>query len=406
MLFYLIRPSFEDSTRCYGVNSREPPLVLQRVCCMIIKMNVPAKLRRTMLCALGVTLLVRNAPVTATEDSESNLGLPEITSRAAVTDRAVGRLGEKLFFDTRLSADGTISCSTCHKPEFAFSDRLPQAVGIGGKKGFRNTPTLLNVAFNTSQFWDGRKGTLESQATSPFLNQAEHALRSEESLLSLIRADEHYVSLFKSAFGPASDQITINYVSFALASFQRSLIAGGSPFDRYAYGNDATALSPSEQRGLALFKGVARCAECHTVGENEALFTDNSFHLSSVALARITPQLASITAHFEEALKGGSTIDELITSDQNVADLGRFVFSRNPADIAKFRTPTLRNIALTAPYMHDGSIATLEQVIEAELYTRSSEGEHMPIVTPQERADLAAFLRALTSARLPFPKKQ
>lgn len=304
-------------------------------------------------------------------------------------------LGRRLFFDKRLSANGEVSCATCHQPEHAFTDSRPVAIGLAGRNGTRNTPSVLNAALHTTQFWDGRRTTLEEQAGDPFINPVEHGLENHDALLAIVRRDDVYVR----GFGLAADQIEINHVASALAAFVRSLATGDSAFDRYAYGNDVSVLSPAAGRGMALFRGRAQCAHCHTIGERHAAFTDNRFHSIGVGMGRIAPKLATLATRVAGA--SNHEIHKLITTDPDVAALGRFVVSRDPADIGKFRTPTLRNAALTAPYMHDGSIATLEQAIDHELYYRGQSVGRPIILTPAEKSDLLAFLRSLTSSSLP-----
>jgi cytochrome c peroxidase len=183
-------------------------------------------------------------------------------------------LGQRLFFDSRLSRDGSVSCSSCHQPEHAFSDGRVLAVGIAGREGTRNTPSLFNVAFNTSLSWDGREASLEAQALDPLTNPLEHGLQNDAALLHLIRADPVYVAAFRAAFSVDADSIRKEQVARAIASFERTLISADSPFDRYAFGGDKRALSRGAQRGLSLFQGAGHCASCHLIGKNSA--TTNS----------------------------------------------------------------------------------------------------------------------------------
>jgi cytochrome c peroxidase len=184
-------------------------------------------------------------------------------------------------------------------------------------------------------------------------------------------------------------------VTAALAAFERTLLVGDSPFDRYLYGGDGKALSATAVRGLELFRGRAQCAKCHLIGEHEALLTDNLYHSVGVGLRWVQPHLAQATTRIVRETP--AVLDQLIGADAEVAALGRFVVTKQPRDIGSFRTPSLRNVALTAPYMHDGSTATLEEALELELYYRSVELQKPLILTPAEKADLVAFLRSLTS---------
>jgi cytochrome c peroxidase len=310
-------------------------------------------------------------------------------------------LGRRLFFDPRLSRNGSISCSSCHQPEHAFSDGRSLAQGIDKREGTRNTPSLLNVAFNISQFWDGRRTLLEAQALDPLTNPLEHGLKDTQALLAIIRANPSYVTEFRAAFPANRISIQASQVAQAIACFERTLIAGDSPFDRYFFGRDERALSPSAQRGLTLFQHSAHCSSCHTIGLTEALFADNAFHSLSIGLQRIAPRLPELTKRVVAARQSGISIDRVILSDRDIAELGRFAVTLNPADIGNFRTPSLRNVELTAPYMHDGSVATLQEAVDRELYYRGNLIGRPLILTPGEKSDLVEFLKALTSPNAP-----
>jgi cytochrome c peroxidase len=271
------------------------------------------------------------------------------------------------------------------------------AQGIDGQQGTRNTPSLLNVAYNLTEFWDGRRPSLESQALDPMTNPLEHGLKDDTELINRIRSDPTYMAEFHAAFGTAGASITSNQVAKALASYERTLLAGDSPFDRFQYSHVPSALDLSAQRGLALFRGTTQCSTCHAMDKEAALFTDNQFHSVNVGLPRIASKLAAVTSRLVTVRTSGALIDATILSDPEVAELGRFVVTLDPADIGKFRTPSLRNVALTAPYMHDGSVATLDEAVERELYEHSSQSGRPLILTPNEKADLVAFLNSLTS---------
>lgn len=311
-------------------------------------------------------------------------------------DRSIVNLGMHLFADTRFSSTRNVSCATCHVPSKAFSDGLPVAVGAKGQRGTRNTPSLWNVANLPNQFWDGRRGTLEDQALDPLLNPREHGMADQAALVAIVREDAGYRAEFQSAFGIRVDQITATHIAKALAAFERTLISDSSAFDRYYYHHEKDALSASAIRGLGLFAGRARCANCHTLDGTSAQFTDHRFHSLGVGLEPVMPRLAELTQTIASA--DPSTLDRLISEDASVAAVGRFVLTKDPRDIGKFRTPSLRNVALTAPYMHDGSVATLEAAIDSEIYYRSFEANRPLILTPHEKADLVAFLKALTSS--------
>jgi cytochrome c peroxidase len=326
-----------------------------------------------------------------------SIGLPAVaTPDGAARSASAVVIGKRLFFDKRLSADGTISCSVCHDPKKAYSDGLPVAKGIQGQLGTRKAPSLLNVAFTTSEFWDGRRESLEQQAIDPLLNPREHGLRDGEAVLHIIRSDRTYNEAFQRSFGVSPDHITIDLVAMAIASFERTLIAGNSPFDRYLYADEKAALSPNAAQGLELFRGRARCASCHLIGEHYALLTDNHYHRVGIGASAIEgARLSAATNRVINATP--AELDHLISEDPDIAALGRFVVTKNPRDIGLFKTPTLRNVALTAPYMHDGSVKTLAAALDAEIYYRSVEAGRPLILTPNEKADLQAFLISLTS---------
>ena len=300
-------------------------------------------------------------------------------------------LGRRLFEDTRLSGDGTVSCAKCHRAEEAFADHEAVARGIGGRKGTRNAPSVLNVQFSTSFFWDGRRATLEEQIGDPFINPNEHGLKDHEVLLAIVRRDEEYLRQFHLAFRGALEAPSVGQIEQAIAAYLRSLRAVDSPFDRYR-GGDVRALTEAQRRGLTVFEGRGRCVTCHRTAGAIASFTDDAFHAGRLpeAIARDLSSITALVANTPPAARFA-----LIGSRSDVAALGRFVVTLDPADIGKFRTPSLRNVAVTPPYMHDGSAGTLEQAIHLEAYSRS---ERPLILTPSEVADLAAFLGSLTSA--------
>src|SRR6185437_11324513 len=228
-------------------------------------------------------------------------------------------------------------------------------------------------------------------------NPREHGLADETAIVSRIRNDSTYVEALRAAFRVSRDQIRGRHLAEAIAAFERTLVAGDSAFDRFLYKHDAAALSPSARRGLILFRGRAGCAECHRIGVESALLTDQAFHTVRIGLNRIAPRLAELTTRLVRAREAGGTLDASIVADPDLAELGHFAVTLEPADIGKFRTPSLRNVALTAPYMHDGSVSSLEEAIEREVYDHGNPSGRPLILTPAEKADLVAFLRALSS---------
>ena len=311
-------------------------------------------------------------------------------------NQSIVSLGEQLFSDPRLSADGQVSCATCHRPEHAFSDGLPVAAGTTGLHGTRNTPSLLDVAQQRSLFWDGRRPSLESQSLDPLLNPVEHGLRNDADLLARVRADERYAKAFHTLWGVDREGITPQHVAQALAAYERTLVSTATPFDRFRAG-DVAALPLPARRGWQLFSDRAQCTRCHAVEGDRPLFTDHQFHSLAVGLRRIERKLPALTERLVQWRSEGRPVDHVLLNDADIATLGRFVFTLAPADIGKFKTPALRNVALTAPYMHDGSVATLTDAVELELYYRGTQDGRPLILTPSEREDLVAFLKALTS---------
>ena len=357
---------------------------------------------KTLFCSVLMALMMLHRGISVCQAAEGPvLGLPPlpVTQNNPAYWTEMVALGTKLFQDKHLSADGKVSCATCHRPELVFSDGKPVAQGLRNQSGTRNTPSLVNVAYNTSQFWDGRRTSLEEQALDPLINPIEHGLRNPQQVLDLIQKDASYLTAFKKAFGVTENNIRIEHVTKALASFQRTLVAGNSAFDRYQYGGDSDALPASAHRGLELFKGRAGCVACHAIGDEAALFTDQEYHALGIGVERLSHKLGFLTKKVSQAPT--SERERMIGQDRDIAGLGRFNVTLAATDIGKFKTPSLRNVALTAPYLHDGSIATLEEVVELELYYRRINDPRPPLLTANEKKDLVEFLKALTSDSLP-----
>lgn len=355
--------------------------------------------RREMAAAIVAAISVAFPQIVGSEDS-SLLGLPPVAFPANNPQASQKiALGQKLFEDKRFSFDGSVSCANCHEPARGFADGRAVAKGVREQSGTRNTPSLVNVSYYTSQFWDGRRASLEEQAAEPFINPSEHGLTAHDEVLQVVRSDNAYVEAFRSAYAIPPSSIRMEHVVQALANFERTLVAGNSPFDRYYYKGDKSALTDSAQRGYVLFRDRARCDSCHTIGQQSALFTDNQFHALGIGYETIAPKLGALAKKLANASRRET--EALIISEPDISVLGRFVVTLKPNDIGRFRTPTLRNVALTAPYMHDGSVATLEEVIELELYNRGTLDSRASILSVQDKKDLAEFLRSLTSAHLP-----
>lgn len=315
-------------------------------------------------------------------------------------------LGRKLFHDQRFSSTGQVACMSCHLDAIAFQDGRPVPRGVNMAHGTRNAPTAINAAYLQLLFWDGRAQSLEQQALQPLFNHVEHGLRSEEELLSVIRGDAQYPALFRTAFGITPQAITPTHFAKAVAAYERSLIAGDSAFDRWYYGGEKLALSASAQRGFAVFTGAGHCVACHSIGAREALFTDQSFHNANVGFWRLGADAQRIADTYLQAQTGA--VDHLVLSDQQISELGRFAVTRRREDIGAFKTPSLRNIARTAPYLHDGSLVSLPEVVDyfdrgGQLRANAAANPFQsPLIRPlhlseQQKQDLVAFLESLTS---------
>ena len=334
------------------------------------------------------------------------LGLPPVPAPAnnPITAEKV-QLGRKLFFDRRLSANNTVSCAMCHIAEQGFSQnelRLP--VGIEGKSVRRNAPTIYNTAFLERVFHDGREISLENQVWAPLLADNEMGNVSIGVVVERILSLDDYAEQFTRAFDRGPDMLTIG---MALASYERVLVSADSPFDRWYYGGDADALSDSAQRGFDVFRGKGRCVACHSVTQDYALFSDGLFHNTGIGYyATMRPD----DTQFDVPLAPGQV--ERVESDlafttgtEIFRDLGRYEVTGHPDDRWKYRTPTLRNVALTAPYMHDGSLPTLRDVVL--FYNRGGVPNEVldPLIAPlglddREIEDLLDFLRSLTGSNV------
>ena len=264
-------------------------------------------------------------------------------------------LGKQLYFDGRLSADNKVSCATCHDPAKGFSNGDQFATGVEGKKGGRNSPTVINSAYQSFQFWDGRAKTLEEQALGPVQNPIEMNMPLE-AVVAKLNGIEGYKKQFQQVFGT---DVTGEGIAKAIAAYERTVISCDAPYDKFKEG-DKSALSEAAQRGMKVFFGAGHCSACHS-GHN---FTDNAFHNIGVS----------------------------------GEDQGRHVISKMEGDKGSFKTPTLREIARTAPYMHDGSLKTLEEVIEhyakgGNAHEQLDEEIYELKLTPEQKADLVTFLK-------------
>ena len=329
-------------------------------------------MRRVLWILLGVILLaaVLCLPQLDAQQFLANglLGPVPVPADNPQTDQRI-RLGQQLYFDTRLSADNTVSCATCHKPDAAWANHNSTDTGIKGQVGGRNSGTILNAAYMRYQFWDGRAGSLEEQALGPIANPIEMGETLENVVLKL-NAIPGYRRQFQRVFGT---DVTTDGIAKAIAAFERTVTSGPSPYDRYLMG-DKKAMSPAAVRGMDLFNGKAHCTACHS----GPMFSDQSFHNIGVGMDKPNP------------------------------DVGRFKITNDPADWGSFKTPTLRDISLTYPYLHDGSEKTLADVVafydKGGIPNRNLDPLMLPLnLTRPEKADLVAFMEALTGTMPDIP---
>ena len=287
------------------------------------------------------------------------------------------KLGKRLYFEKALSVDGTLACASCHAPEKSFGDPRQFSVGVRGQKGTRQAPAIINRVFSRKQFWDGRAASLEEQALGPMMNPIEMGHPNIQGIVQHLQKEASYLADFKKAFPEQDGAINDVTISRAIASFERTILAGNSPYDRFTQRDDKRAMSEAALRGYQLFLGKAACASCH-VGFN---FTDESYHNLGLGTAAKKP------------------------------DLGRYAITKLDGHQSAFKTPTLREVVNTAPYMNDGSLKTLEEVVA--FYNGG--GRLNPSLSPkikplglsaQEQKDLVEFLKALSGEVVWYGKTQ
>lgn len=324
----------------------------------------------------AVLFSVGSGSIIAGPGDDLSLGLPPVLypSDNPNTPEKVA-LGRRLFFDKRLSSDNSVSCATCHDPTAGFSDPHAVSIGVKGRQGERNSTTILNVVFATPLMWDGKAPTLEEQSMLPFLSPNEFDLPPDDAVTKL--RQQGYSQVFQEVFG---EDVTRSNLAKALAAYQRSLLAGDSPFDRYLFKHDSTAISMDAREGFDVFL-KAKCDACHLIMTSGfhpfslpyVMFTDDKFHNLGVGTNMSTP------------------------------DPGRYGVTGNIDDWGRFRTPSLRNVALTAPYFHDGSAATLADVVEfynkGGLANRNLDPALKPLgLSDREKLLLVRFLESLTTS--------
>jgi len=311
-------------------------------------------------------------------------------------------LGQKLFFDGRLSADGTVACSTCHDPARAFTDGRPTSIGIQGRVGQRNAPTVLNALYNKTQFWDGRVNTLEEQAAQPIVNPSEMGQPSLEAAVARIAAVGEYQRAFRRVFGRAPNGPDLVR---AIASYERTQLSFDSPFDHFIAG-EANATDDAAKRGWEIFNTRGGCNKCHALTEDKrdvSNFMDHDFH--NIGIGIIRHNVVALARQARQLINSGdaAAIDRAAI-ETDMSALGRFlVTKKEPDDIASFKTPNLRNVLVTGPYFHDGSQETLWDVADhynkgAGLQNPYLDADIGPLaLTEGDIDDLVAFMASLTS---------
>jgi cytochrome c peroxidase len=359
---------------------------------------------RIVICAALALMMTACATIAlsrsgASPKSEHQVGFPaDLYARSIPGDNpqtpAKIALGQALFVEQRLSADNLQHCEGCHNYALGFTDQKRTSVGIDNQAGRRNAPTILNAMFNTSLFWDGRAATLEQQAKSPILNPIEMGMKSPDEVVAKIQAMPQYREAFERVFGR---EVNFDDIARALASYERTQFSFDSPFDHYVAG-EGDAIDESAKRGWKIFNGSGRCISCHAWSRERPLFNDGRFHNVGVSAgAALTHNATAIRAD-----TGDSTNLDRLATDSGMSDLGRYLVTRKPADIGAFRTPDLRNLLVTQPYFHDGSAATLWDVLAHfnRGGTRNAYLDYAMVPLDLSKADeddLVAFLATLTS---------
>lgn len=329
------------------------------------------------------------------------LGLPPLAIPAnnPLTKEKI-TLGRQLFIDRRLSHNNTMSCAMCHVPEQGFTSyELGTAIGMQGRSLRRNSPTVYNVGYHLSLFHEGREPHLEDQVWGPLLTKVEMDMPSIGYVVEKVRQLPEYSSLFKAAFGAP---VSAERIGQALASYQRTLVSGNARFDRWYYGGDKNALNKQEQRGFEVFTGKGRCSTCHLIGEKSALFTDHKFHNTGLGWERtMFPERSNYKVQLAPGIFVQVMGAMLKSFEPPQADVGRYEVTLDPKDRWAFKTPMLRNVAVTRPYMHDGSLSTLEDVVEFYDKGGVDNENKSPLLMPlkldvAEKSALVAFMNTLT----------
>ncbi|MGH8049823.1 MAG: cytochrome-c peroxidase [Arenimonas sp.] len=303
---------------------------------------------------------------------------------------ALRRSGEQVFSDPRFSVGRDISCATCHQPQHHFADLRTVSIGAHANPGTRNAPSLLGLPLHGPLFWDGRHTDLHLAVTDALTNPREMGLRSEAEVVLRLKESPEYVGLIRG-----NDAQSMEALRVALVAHLQSLPKNTSRFELSRSSHDKSALDEWERAGLNLFTGKARCSQCHTLSNGS--LTDNSFHHTGIGFENVSGNVASILLKLQTAKEDKNvSLGHMILADRDIGQLGRFVVTGNADDLGAFRTPSLRNVAATAPYMHDGSVPTLEAAVDREIYYRGL-NENAPIsLTAEERDQLISFIKTFS----------
>lgn len=347
-------------------------------------LNVKTPATRGFICLFGVLISAFASRVSSASKDLSGV--------EAIAEPA--QLGRMLFSDPSIGRDENTSCASCHDPRHGYADNHARALGVDGHNGTRNAPSLIGIASNRFFFWDGRRTQLEDVVLDPITNPVELGWPSELDLLERFRRDPKWLTRFRSAFPADSESVTLEHLKVSLSAFVRLLSTGSSAFDEARRLNKP--LSAQVESGRHLFTQIAKCDDCHTIESTRPAFSDGEFHFSGIGAPSQNGELSQLVQTVLANPLDVSLIGPKVLTDSKWSALGRFIVTRRPADIGAFRTPSLRNVAVTGPYMHDGSIPTLAEAVDRELYYRAFSQGRPVNLSAGERQALVAFLESLT----------
>ncbi|MGN6223473.1 cytochrome-c peroxidase [Pseudoxanthomonas sp.] len=343
--------------------------------------------------------ILRKRSITLAAATALSLSLSScFTGAIPSADRSLVELGREVFNDRRLSANNDVSCASCHLSEHSFADGHIVSIGTGKRSGTRNSPSLLDTGKAASFFWDGRETSLREVVLQPFTNPVEMGLTDMEQLAVLLASRPEYAAFLRHHNG--ATQLDQDRLASALSAYIGSLPAPDGPAFRHLA--QETVLDEQALAGMALFNGKAECGTCHVFNRENTTLTDNKSHHTGIGFEQVAGNISSALDHLDEVLVS-QPLGHAVLSDSRVSELGKFSFSRKVEDLGAFRTPSLRNVARTAPYMHDGSVPTLEEALEREIYYRNLSRSTPIHLTVEEKQALLAFLHALSDDAEPSP---